>query len=63
MVLFNLSTLRNILKFCNDISTPEVWMAVAALNEKKKADALLFLNNNIEEPAIPPSGLGSLAFE
>ena len=35
--------------------------AVAKLKEEQKADALLFLNNNIEEQAVLPAGRGSLA--
>ena len=56
MVLFNQATLRNILEGQDDLSTPEVHKAVAKLNEKQKADALLFLNNNIEELAVLPAG-------
>ena len=54
--LFNQVTLRNILEGQDDQSTPEVRMAMAALNEEQKADTLLFLNNNIEELAILHSG-------
>ena len=61
MVLFNQVTLRNILEGQDNLSTPEVRKVVAKLNEEQKADALLFLNNNIEEPAIQPAGWGSLA--
>ena len=61
MVLFNQVTLRNILEGQDDLSTPEVHKAVAKLNEEQKADALLFLNNNIEELAVLPAGWGSLA--
>ena len=52
MVLFNQVTLRNILVGWDDLSTPEVRKVVAELNEEQKADALLFLNNNIEELAV-----------
>ena len=38
-------------------------MAVAALAEEQKADALLFLNNNIEALVALPPGRGSLAVE
>ena len=38
-------------------------MAVAALVEEQKVDALLFLNNEIEELAALPSSRGSLANE
>ena len=61
MVLFNQVTLRNILEGRDDLSTPEVRKAVAELNAEQKADALLFLNNNIEELAVLPAGRGSLA--
>ena len=44
MVLFNQLTLRNILNGRDDLGTPEVHMAVAALAEEQKADALLFPN-------------------
>ena len=63
MVLFNQLTLRNILNGRDDLGTPEVRMAVAALAEEQKADALLFLNNNIEALAALLSGRGSLAIE
>ena len=63
MVLFNQVTLRNILEGQDDLSTPEVHKAVAELNEKQKADNLLFLNNNIEELAILPASWGSLAIK
>ena len=60
MVLFNQLTLRNILNRQDDLGTPEVRMPVAALAEEQKADALLFLNNNIEALAALLSGRGSL---
>ena len=63
MVLFNQLTLKNILNGQDDLGTPDVRMAVAALAGKQKADALLFLNNNIEALAALPSGQGSLAIE
>ena len=63
MVLFNQLTLRNILNGRDDLGTPEVCMAVAALAEEQKADTLLFLNNNIEALAALASGQGSLAVE
>ena len=63
MVLFNQLTLRNILNGRDDLGTPEVRMAVAALAEEQKADTLLFLNNNIEALAALLSGRGSLAIE
>ena len=55
MVLFNQVTLINILEGQDNLSTPEVCKAVAKLNEEQKADALLFLNNNIEELAVLPA--------
>ena len=61
MVQINQVTLRNILEGWDDLSTPEVCKAVAELNEEQKADALLFLINNIEELAVLPAGQGSLA--
>ena len=63
MVLFNQLTLRNILNGRDDLGTPKVRMAVAALAEEQKVDALLFLNNDIEALAALPSGRGSLAIE
>ena len=63
MVLFNHLALRNILNRQDDLGTPEVCMAVAALAEEQKADALLFLNNYIEALAALPSGRGSLTVE
>ena len=61
MVLYNQVTLRNILEGQEDLSTPEVRKAVAKLNKEQKADALLFLNNNIKELAVLPAVWGSLA--
>ena len=61
--MFNQLTLRNILNGRDDLGTPDVRMAVAALAEEQKADALLFLNNDIEALAALPSGRGSLAIE
>ena len=62
-VLFNQLTLRNILNGRDDLGTPDVCMVGAALVEEQKADALLFLNNNIEALAALLSGRGSLAVE
>ena len=59
--LFNQLTLRNIFNGRDDLETPEMRMAVAALVEERKADAILFLNNHIEALAALPSGQGSLA--
>ena len=63
MVLFNQLTLKNTINGRDDLGTPEVRMAVAAWTEEQKADALLFLNNNIEALAALLSGWGSLAIE
>ena len=63
MVLFNQLTLRNILNGRDDLGAPKVCMVVAALAEEQKADALLFLNNNIEALAALLSGRGSLDIE
>ena len=63
IVFLNQLTLRNILNGRDDLGTPEVRMAVAALTEEQKVDALLFLNNNIEALAALPSGRDSLAVE
>ena len=41
--IVNQLTLRSILNGQDDLGTPEVRMAVAALAEKQKADTLLFL--------------------
>ena len=60
MVLSNQVTLRIILVVQDDLSAPEVCMSGSAFDEKKKVDALLFLNNNIEELAVLPAGGGSL---
>ena len=61
MVLLNQLTLKNILNRQDDLGTSEVRMAVAVLAEEQNADALLFLNNNIEVLATLPSGRDSLA--
>ena len=45
------------------LKTPEVRMAVAALAEEQKADALLFLNNNIKVLAALLSDWGIIAVE
>ena len=63
MVLFNQLTLINILNGQDDLETPYVCIAVAALAEEQKVDALLFLNNNLETQAALLSGQGSLAIE
>ena len=63
MVLFNQLTLRNILNRRDDLGTPEMCMAVAALAEEQKADALLFLNYKIDTLAALLSGQGSLVVE
>ena len=61
MVLFNQVTSNNILKGQNNFNTSEVRKTVAKLNEEQKADALLFLDNNLEELAMLPAGQKSLA--
>lgn len=61
MVLSNQVTLRNILENLDILSTPELCIVVAKLNEEQKVDTMLFLNNNIEELANQQAGWGSLA--
>ena len=56
MVLFNQLNLRNILNGQDDLGTPEMCMAVAALAEEQKVDTLLFLNNNTKALAALLSG-------
>ena len=63
MALFNQLPLRNIFNRQDNKGTHEMLMAVAALAEERKADNLLFLNNNIEALAALPLGWGSLAAE
>ena len=63
MVQFNQLILRNTLDGQDDLGTPEVQMAVAALAEVQKVDALLFLKNHIEALAALLSGQGSLTIE
>ena len=58
MALFNQLTLRNILNGRNDLSTPELRAALAAMTDEQRDNALVFLNHNTEELAGLPNGRG-----
>ena len=58
MALFNQLTLRNILNGRNDLSTPELRAAVAAMPDEQRDNALVFLECNTEELAGLPDGCG-----
>ena len=51
MALFNQLTLHNILNGRNDLGTPELRAAVAAMSDEQRDDALVFLEYNTEELA------------
>ena len=55
MFLLNLITLGSILEEQDNLSTPKVCIVVAALSEEQKADALLFLKNDIEVVTVLPA--------
>ena len=58
MALFNQLTLRNILNGRNDLSTPEIRAAVAAMSDEQRDNDLVFLECNTEELAGLPDGRG-----
>ena len=58
MALFNQLTLRNILNGRNDLGTPEIRAAVAAMSDEQRDNALVFLECNTEELAGLPDGCG-----
>ena len=58
MALFNQLTLRNILNGRNDLETPELRAAVAAMTDEQRDNALVFLVCNTEELAGLPDGCG-----
>ena len=58
MALFNQLTLRNILNGRNNLGTPELRAAVAAMTDEQRDDALVFLECNTEELAGLPDGRG-----
>ena len=51
MALFNQLTLRNILNGRNDLGTPEIRAAVAAMSDEQRENTLVFLECNTEELA------------
>ena len=58
MALFNQLTLRNILNGRNDLGTPELRAAVAAMTDEQRDNALVFLECNTDELAELPDGRG-----
>ena len=58
MSLFNQLTLHNILNGRNDLGTPELRAAVAAMSDEQRDNALVFLEYNTEELAGLPDGYG-----
>ena len=58
MALFNQLTLRNILNGRNNLGTPELRAAVAAMTDEQRDNALVFLECNTEELAGLPDGCG-----
>ena len=56
MALFNQLTLHNILNGRNNLGTPELRAAVAAMTDEQRDDALVFLEFNTEELAELPDG-------
>ena len=58
MALFNQLTLRNILNGRNDLGTPEIRAAVAAMSDEQRDNALVFLECNTEELAGLPDEHG-----
>ena len=58
MALFNQLTLRNILNGRDDLGTPELRAAVAAMTDEQRDDALVFLECNTEELVGLPDGHG-----
>ena len=62
MALFNQLFLRNILNGRNDLGTPEIRAAVAAMTDEQRDNALVFLECNTEELAGLPDGQSIQAF-
>ena len=58
MALFNQLTLHNILNGRNNLGTPELRAAVAALLDEQRDNALVFLECDTEELAGLPDGRG-----
>ena len=58
MARFNQLTLCNIFNGRNNLSTPELRAAVAAMSDEQRDDALVFLDCNTEELAKLPDGCG-----
>ena len=58
MALFNQLTLRNILNGRNNLGTPELRAAVAAMTDEQRDNALVFLDCNTEELAGLPDWCG-----
>ena len=58
MALFNQLTLRNMLNSRNNLGTPELRAAVAAMTDEQRDNALVFLECNTEELAGLPDGCG-----
>ena len=58
VALLNQLTLRNILNGRNDLGTPEIRAAVAAMSDEQRDNALVFLECNTEELAGLPDGRG-----
>ena len=56
MVLFNQLTLRNILNGQEDLGTPKLRAAVAALTSEQRDNAICFLKCSSEELAGLPDG-------
>ena len=58
MALFNQLTLRNILNGRNNLGTPELRAAMAAMKNEQRDNTLVFLECNTEELAGLPDGRG-----
>ena len=58
MALFNQLTLCNILNGRNNLSTPELRAAIAAITDEQRGNALVFLECNTEELAGLPDKHG-----
>ena len=58
MALFNQLTLRNILNSRNNLGTPELIAAVAAMKDDQRNNTLVSLECNTEELAGLPDGHG-----
>ena len=58
MALFSQLTMCNILNGTNDLGTPKLRAAVAAMTDEQRDNALVFLECNTEELAGLPDGRG-----